>query len=143
MYYGYEGKNCDKCNKFYKKINDKCILNTNLSEICSLPDYGYSITDNKYGTCLSCPKNNYGLTCSNHGYCNGKGTVFGDGKCNCFQNYTQDLCENEGLKLIKLCVIIISDNGICLLFDNNYNCNCKKNYTGIDCNNCLVGYIKK
>ena len=140
---GYEGENCNKCNKFYKKINDKCILNTNLSEICSLPDYGYSITDNKYGMCLSCPKNNYGLTCSNNGYCNGKGTVFGDGKCNCFENYTGNLCENEGLKVNKImCQNNCSDNGICLLFNNKYNCNCKKNHTGIDCNNCLVGYIK-
>jgi hypothetical protein len=140
---GYEGRNCDQCNKFYKKINNKCILNTNLSEICQLPDYGLSISDNKYGMCLSCPKNNYGLVCSNHGYCNGKGTVFGDGKCNCFNNYTGSLCDNHGMEVSKeMCNNSCSNNGVCLKYNNKYSCNCKKNYTGIDCNHCLVGYVK-
>lgn len=140
---GYEGKNCQNCIKYFKKIDNKCILNTNLSEICSLPDYGYSIIDNKYGMCLSCPKNNYGLVCSDHGFCNGKGTVFGDGKCDCSKNYTGETCQYYGnLVDNNLCQNNCNNNGDCLEFNNEYSCNCKNNYTGIDCNECRVGFVK-
>ena len=140
---GYHGDNCDKCDKLYKSINNKCIINTNLTEICNLPEYGYSITDNKYGDCKLCPKDNYGLICSNNGNCNGIGTVFGDGKCDCFGNYTGNLCQYNGLLVnVTLCKNSCSKNGNCLLHDNKYNCNCKDNYTGIDCNVCKIGFIK-
>ena len=140
---GYEGNNCEKCNKYYKRVNNKCILNTNLSEICSLPDYGFSIIDNKYGKCQTCPKNEYGDICSGHGNCNGIGTVFGDGKCNCYTNYTGNLCQYYGtLVNLTLCQNECNHNGNCLEFNNEFNCNCKNNYTGVDCNDCLVGFVK-
>ena len=140
---GYQGNNCDKCTKYYKRINNKCILNTNLSEICSLPEYGYTITDNKYGLCLTCPKNNYGIVCSGNGNCNGIGTVFGDGECNCFKNYTGNLCQYYGILVnLSFCQNSCNNNGKCLLYNNNYNCNCHNNYTGINCNDCRVGFIK-
>merc|ERR1711968_218791 len=101
--------------------NNKCILNTNLSGICSLPDYGYSITDNKYGKCQTCPKNEYGDICSGHGNCNGKGTVFGDGKCNCYTNYTGNLCQYYGIQVnLTLCQNECNHNGNCLQFNNEF-----------------------
>lgn len=140
---GYEGLNCNDCNKLYKSVDNKCILNTNLSEICSLPEYGYSITNNKYGLCKSCPKDNYGLICSGNGVCNGKGTVFGDGSCNCFGNYTGNLCQYNGILVnITFCKNSCNQNGNCLLYDNQYSCNCYDNYTETNCNDCRVGYVK-
>ena len=139
---GYTGKDCDKCDKYYKKVNNQCITNTNLTEICRLPDFGYSMIENKYGLCKSCPKNNYGILCSGHGTCNGKGTVFGDGKCKCNTNYTGQLCQYHGIMVNNSnCLDGCSNNGNCILHNDIYSCNCIRNYTGTICNKCDVGMI--
>lgn len=141
---GYEGINCNKCNKFYISVNNKCILNTNLTEICKLPEYGYSITDTKFGECQECPKDNNGLICSGNGNCNGIGTVFGDGSCNCNGNFTGKICQYQGNSVnINLCQKSCNNNGLCLLYNNEYSCSCFNNYTGVKCNDCSVGYIKE
>ena len=141
---GYKGDYCDQCDSNYiKDNNNQCKLNLNITKLCLSEDYGYSITDDKYGDCRTCPKNYLGKICSDNGVCDGKGSVFGTGYCNCNDNFVGLKCEYTGILVnTSKCDKSCNNNGICLISNNKYFCNCQNNYTGLNCSKCSVGYIK-
>ena len=141
---GYTGKKCEKCESAYIRVGNKCLRNSNLTQICHLDRHGLSIIDDKFGDCNECPKDKYGIICSNNGNCIGRGTVFGSGKCNCKNGYVGKICDQKG-KLVNnsLCPDRCSNNGNCLKYNNSYYCNCNNNFIGQNCSKCDVGFVFK
>ncbi len=141
---GWTGEKCDKCDIFYKKKNNNCIKITNLTKICSDPSIGFSIIENKYGDCLECKKDHYGKVCSENGICDGMGTTKGTGNCNCFTNYTGDICQYYNFHIVNNSLCNNNCNyGLCVkknLNDSSAFCKCNQGYTGDNCNICSFGY---
>ena len=62
----------------------------------------YCCWNGTYGEdCDDCPGGRR-KWCSGHGYCNGEGTRFGDGKCSCDKGYDGTLCSKCATKFYRL-----------------------------------------